>query len=1038
MNRTLLVAVLVGSLFPALGVAATHTVTNLNDSGPGADQTAISGNNSSRAFSVRSDSGAIAMTIPRVTVRDGLAAQGGGIYNEGGSVSISESTIRDNNEADVKKSTIIAGNHAASGGVPNCWGELDSYGFNLTGDTSGCTITQVENPGTDITGQDPVLGLLQDNGGPTETHALLSGSPAIDRGSCTDIDRDSVTEDQRGVPRPQGTACDISAYELIPRANVGYVVINEVAWMGTQASTSDEWIELYNTTDQDIDLTGWTLVAADGKPIIALSGIIPSHGFFLLERTDDTTVSDVTADQIYTGALENGGEILYLKDPWGNIIDTVNGDGGAWPAGNNDTKSTMERIDPLAPDSDTNWATNDGVQRNGLDANGDPINGTPKNQNSAANHPPTADAGPDQLLTAGDTVQLDGSGSSDPDGDPLSYSWAFLSKPPGSASALSNPNIVDPTFVADVAGDYVLELTVDDGHGGTDSDQVTITANAPPRAAFVFAPAEPTTQDTVQFTDQSTDPDGTVVSWAWEFGDGATSDQQNPTHRYTDDGTYTVTLMVTDDDGATERVSHEITVRNVAPSACFSFRPGSPSTQELVGFMDCSVDIDGELVWWRWEFGDGTVKEGAESGLMNPTHRYAKAGTYTVSLTVTDDDGATERVSHEITVHNRPPVACFTYSPQAPTTQDLVQFSDCSQDVDGTVASWRWEFGDGETSDASNPGHQYAEPGAYQVTLTVTDDYGATAATTRWITVRESFGHAYSGASWRMVSFPCVLDPADPETQLGDDLSPLFLWAWEPRQGKYVVPQELQLGRGYWLLLLEGGTELDVTGQAFQGPALEIVCQGAGWHMIGPAFPARWGEVEVNSGGEALALEQAVERGWLLPFVLWYEPEDGQYWVGGEEALLLPWEGYWVLTLVPQLTLRLQPLSPPSPAGVVRPDPRALGFRPATGEDRSPPPVPNQPLPGGPGWWVATFVGADEARFQILGPLASQVEALRVDVFNLAGCQLFHGEAPGPLLTWTYTTTWGRFVANGVYIVRLSADIAGGWATKLLRILVLR
>jgi hypothetical protein len=265
-------------------------------------------------------------------------------------------------------------------------------------------------------------------------------------------------------------------------ANPLDVVINEIAWMGTQADANDEWIELYNSTDQAIDLTGWSLVSTtDNSPSITLSSTIPAKGFFLLERTDDITVNDITADQIYTGSLVNTGEVLVLKDPVGHLVDTANGDGGAWPAGVNPTDDpdnwgTMERIDPLAPDSDDNWCTNDGVHRNGSDKNGNSINGTPKARNSCTNQPPVADAGPDQTVDIGDTVRLDGSGSSDSDGDPLSYSWSFISRPVGSEAALSDPNIVNPIFVADVAGDYVLELAVDDGRGGTDSDQMKVTA----------------------------------------------------------------------------------------------------------------------------------------------------------------------------------------------------------------------------------------------------------------------------------------------------------------------------------------------------------------------------------------------------------------------------------------------------------------------------------------------------------------------------------------------------------------------------------
>lgn len=175
------------------------------------------------------------------------------------------------------------------------------------------------------------------------------------------------------------------------------VVINEIAWAGTAASYADEWIELKNNTDQDIDLSGWTLswgdvvihfseVADDTKEI--RKSIIPKGGFYLLERTDDAPVSDIEADLIYKGSLDNAGELLLLKDNAGKVVDTANIEDGDWPAGTAGDKepryATMERIDSKAADADNNWATNDGLTRNGLDAKGNPINGTPKAENSAA------------------------------------------------------------------------------------------------------------------------------------------------------------------------------------------------------------------------------------------------------------------------------------------------------------------------------------------------------------------------------------------------------------------------------------------------------------------------------------------------------------------------------------------------------------------------------------------------------------------------------------------------------------------------------
>ncbi|MFH1941623.1 MAG: lamin tail domain-containing protein [bacterium] len=179
-----------------------------------------------------------------------------------------------------------------------------------------------------------------------------------------------------------GVGLCMFGYGSVHVADVRDVVINEVAWMGTNASSDDEWIELYNNTDVDIDLSGWTLVAEDGTPGIALSGTIPAKGYFLLERTDDNTVSDMTADQIYSGALGNSGEKILLKDGQGQLVDEVDCSGG-WFAGTNSPKATMERkhttIDGSASES---WDTNNGVTMNGNDADGNPISGTPKTQNS--------------------------------------------------------------------------------------------------------------------------------------------------------------------------------------------------------------------------------------------------------------------------------------------------------------------------------------------------------------------------------------------------------------------------------------------------------------------------------------------------------------------------------------------------------------------------------------------------------------------------------------------------------------------------------
>jgi len=190
-----------------------------------------------------------------------------------------------------------------------------------------------------------------------------------------------------------------SATRTVTPTSVGFLslLINEVAWAGTVASTADEWIELRNPGSNPVNLSGWILKADDNSPNIALSGIIPAGGYFLLERTDDTTVSDITADLTFTGELNNSNEILRLFDPGGNVIDTANSNGGAWP-GNSTTLGSLERRGVIA-DSETAWITNTGVKRNGLDANNNPINGTPKQPNWALTVTPTTSPTPSRTRT---------------------------------------------------------------------------------------------------------------------------------------------------------------------------------------------------------------------------------------------------------------------------------------------------------------------------------------------------------------------------------------------------------------------------------------------------------------------------------------------------------------------------------------------------------------------------------------------------------------------------------------------------------------
>jgi hypothetical protein len=126
----------------------------------------------------------------------------------------------------------------------------------------------------------------------------------------------------------------------VPCSAHAEIIINEIAWMGTAHSASDEWIELANTGDASVSLTGWKLHTGDNSVNITLSGSISGNGLYLLERTDDTTVPDITADKIYTGSLSDSGEKLMLENN-GSLVETLDFS-SKWPAGNKDTNQTMQ------------------------------------------------------------------------------------------------------------------------------------------------------------------------------------------------------------------------------------------------------------------------------------------------------------------------------------------------------------------------------------------------------------------------------------------------------------------------------------------------------------------------------------------------------------------------------------------------------------------------------------------------------------------------------------------------------------------------
>ncbi len=248
-----------------------------------------------------------------------------------------------------------------------------------------------------------------------------------------------------------------------------------------------------------------------------------------------------------------------------------------------------------------------------------------------------ADAGQDQTVQGGALVTLDGSASFDLQGEPLTYLWTQIA---GTIVNLSDPSAIQPTFTTpnseSDSGDLIFQLAVTNSSGlrNTDSLRVSVVLEAPV-AEFMAEPTSGGKPLTVNFTDQST---GTITSWSWSFGDNQTSAEQNPSHTYTEPGTYTVSLTVTGPEGSdTETKNNYITVNLNQPPVVDDFvaDPNSGSAPLDVTFICSAHDPDGYIYVYFIDFGDGSGYGWNETGIFE--HTYQQPGKYWAYCCVADN-----------------------------------------------------------------------------------------------------------------------------------------------------------------------------------------------------------------------------------------------------------------------------------------------------------------------------------------------------------------------------------------------------------------
>src|SRR5665648_119868 len=265
--------------------------------------------------------------------------------------------------------------------------------------------------------------------------------------------------------------------------------------------------------------------------------------------------------------------------------------------------------------------------------------------------------------------------------------------------------------------------------------------NQSPIAIFTATPTSGIAPLEISFNaSNSSDSDGSIVSYTWDFKDGYTGNGVTVNHTFSSIGSYNVLLTVTDGKGATDTTTKNITITetlsNQSPIASFTATPTSGVAPLAVSFnASSSSDSDGSIVSYTWDFKDGNTGNG-----QTINHTFSSTGSYNVMLTVLDNEGATDTTTKNITItetlSNQSPIASFTATPTSGVAPLAVSFNaSSSSDSDGSITSYAWDFKDGYTGNGVTVNHTFNSTGSYNVELTVTDNEGASDSTTKTITV---------------------------------------------------------------------------------------------------------------------------------------------------------------------------------------------------------------------------------------------------------------------------------------------------------------
>lgn len=243
------------------------------------------------------------------------------------------------------------------------------------------------------------------------------------------------------------------------------------------------------------------------------------------------------------------------------------------------------------------------------------------------------------------------------------------------------------------------------------------------------------TNSNVQFTDLSAVSGGTITNWNWNFGNGQTSNTQNPISTYTASGTYTASLIVKENTGCADTITKQLVIES-PPISSFSYT--LDCLKDSVYFTNLSSIGSGTISNSTWNFGDLET-----SSSVNPSHYYNSGGTYTVSLTSISAGSCVNTYTLAVVLDK--PIANFVASSINSCIGSTLSFSNTSSYATGVITSWNWDFGDGNTSSIQSPNYTYTTPGIYTVTLVSSSASGCSGSATQIININVNPSIQFSG-----------------------------------------------------------------------------------------------------------------------------------------------------------------------------------------------------------------------------------------------------------------------------------------------------